>query len=44
MKPPMFTATNSSVSQAKSTTAFNNVMGHFCLIDPTQRKHEIDQR
>ena len=28
--PPMFTAKNSIVSHAKSTTAFNTVMAHFC--------------
>ena len=28
--PPMFTAMNSSVSHANSTTAFNTVMAHFC--------------
>ena len=30
MNPPMFTPMNSNVSHAKSTTAFNTVMAHFC--------------
>ena len=30
MNPPMFTAMNSTVSHANSTTAFNTVMVHFC--------------